>query len=107
MTDLPRKDLRFDIRWSGRSEYSPRTLRGLCEKEGNSLSKMLIDESLTDTLKHSIRQYLIVRFFAALECYFRNEARILVDKNNLDIASLFCGSKSVIDSKIDKNTKEK
>ena len=43
----------------------------------------------TSPLKHSIRRYLVVVIFAALDYYFRNAAGSLIDNSDLNVTPLF------------------
>jgi hypothetical protein len=84
--DLPREP-RIDIRKDRRSSDSFREVKEFYNKEIASLFDLLLDESLSDPLKHSIRKYLVVIIFAALDYYFRKMVRNLIDNNDLNVAS--------------------
>jgi len=44
---------------------------------------MILEEGVTPQLKQTLRKYILVACFAAMEYFFRNEASNLVDKLNL------------------------
>jgi hypothetical protein len=49
---------------------------------------MLLDKKVNPYLKQTLRKYVIIALFAALEYFFKNEASNLVDKLNLEVSSL-------------------
>ena len=55
--------------------------------------KMLPDKQLSNSFRQSLKKYLIISLISSLEHFFRNEAKSIVDKNNLDITELFSGEK--------------
>jgi hypothetical protein len=52
-----------------------REVRGFYYREIAALFDLLVDSALGDSVKRSIRKYLIVVIFAALDYFFRNEVR--------------------------------
>jgi hypothetical protein len=88
MTDLPREP-RIDIRKDFGSSNPFGEVNELYEREIAGLIKLLLDESLSDSFKHSIRKYLVVIIFAALDYFFRNAVRNLIDDNDLNVTPLF------------------
>jgi hypothetical protein len=88
MTDLPRKP-QIDIRKNYRSSDPFGEVRGFYGREIAALIELLLDESLKESFKHSIRKYLVVVIFAALDYFFRNAVRNLIDDNDLNVAPLF------------------
>ncbi len=107
MNDFPSRNPQFNVRKLGGSDYSSRQVSALYGKEIESLIKMLLDKSLNESLKEALRKYLLVKVFAALEYFFRNEVKKLVDKNNLDITLLFQGETKTLITKFDKIVREK
>jgi hypothetical protein len=88
MADLPR-DPNIDIKKSYVSFDPFEEVKELYESEVDFLIKSLIDDSVSDSLKHSIKKYLVVIIFAALDYFFRNAVRDLIDNNDLDVVPLF------------------
>lgn len=88
MADLPR-DPNIDIKKSYVSSNPFREVNELYGREVDILIRSLIDDSVSDSIKHSIQKYLVVIIFAALDYFFRNAVRDLIDKNDLDVAPLF------------------
>ena len=88
MTEIYREP-RIDDR-KGLSLSDPfRVVRQYYNSEIEALFDVLIDASVCDAVKQSIRKYLIIVIFAALDYFFRNAVKNLVDDNDLDIAPLF------------------
>lgn len=88
MTPFPRR-ARFGINLSGDVDYSFRKVKGFYSTQIDFLIKMLLDKNVTPDLKQTLRKYIIIAFFAALEYYFKNEASKMADKLSLDVSSLF------------------
>jgi RiboL-PSP-HEPN len=88
MTDLPRKP-RIDKRRGHISSDPFREVRGFYDSEIAPLFELLVDDSLNNPLRHSLRKYLIVAIFAALDYFFRNSVKNLVDNNGLSLGPLF------------------
>lgn len=102
MTDLPREP-HIDTKKDSISSDPFREVNELYQREVAALIKLLLDESLSDSFKHSIQKYLVVITFAALDYFCRNAVRNLIDSNDLNIASLFSAKSQ---SKLDKLIKE-
>lgn len=85
MTDLPRKP-QIDIRKNYRSSNPFGEVKGFYGREISGLIELLLDESLRESFKYSIRKYLVVVIFAALDYFFRNAVRNLIDNNDLNVA---------------------
>ncbi len=66
-----------------------REINGLMSNEVDSLLRMLLDKSLKESIKDAIRKHLTVTIFAALDYFFRNSVRVLIDKYNLNTDALF------------------
>ena len=67
----------------------------------------LYDENFDNRLKPALRNYLIVSLVSAMEFFFRNEARRMVDEYNKDITLLFSGNIPIPISSLDQLIKEK
>lgn len=103
MTDLPREPY-FDIRKVHQSLDPFREVKEFYGREIEDLIKILFDESLSESIRLAIRKYLTVTIFAALDYFFRNSVRILIDKNDLDMDSLFpAKSQLKLENKIREN----
>jgi hypothetical protein len=83
------REPRFDIREGHKSHKPFIEVKAFYDKEIDVLFHLLIDESLGDSIKFLIRKYLVVAIFAAMDFFFRNAARNLIDDNNLDVTPLF------------------
>jgi hypothetical protein len=88
MTEILREP-RFDIRKDYRSSKPFIELKAFYDREIDALFHSLLDESLGDSFKYSIRKYLVVVIFAAMDYFFRNAVRNLIDDNDLNVAPLF------------------
>jgi hypothetical protein len=88
MADLPREP-HFDYKKAHKSSRQFHEVRRLYSGEVDGLLKMLSDGSLNESIRNAIRKYLTITIFAALEYFFRNSVRILVDKHNMDTNALF------------------
>jgi hypothetical protein len=88
MVELPREPY-LDFKKVEGSLNPIKVVKRLYDEEIDGLIKLLLDESINESIRHSIRKYLTVTIFAALDYYFRNCARNLIDKNRLSVASLF------------------
>jgi hypothetical protein len=88
MTDVLREP-RFDIRKDYKSSKPFTEIKEFYDREVNTLFHSLLDESIDDSIKYSIRKYLVVVIFAAMDFFFRNAVRNLIDNNNLSVAPLF------------------
>lgn len=107
MADLPREP-RFDITKVHQSLDPFREVNELYGREVEGLIKILFDESLSESIRLAIRKYLTVTIFAALDYFFRNSVRILVDKNDLNVDSLFpAKSKLRLEKKMRENNSTK
>ena len=71
MADLPR-DPNIDIKKSYVSSDPFREVNELYGREVDILIRSFIDDSVSDSFKHSIQKYLVVIIFAALDYFFRN-----------------------------------
>jgi hypothetical protein len=88
MTDLP-KSPPSRIKKFHESNNPFREVNQLFRNEIIGLINMLSDTSLSESIRLAIRKYLTITIFATLDFYFRNSARHLIDKNNLNVCSLF------------------
>jgi len=88
VTNFPRR-ARFGINLSADVDYSFRKVKGFYSAQIDYLIKMLLDKRVSPYLKQSLRKYIVIALFAAMEYFFKNEASNLVDKLNLDVSSLF------------------
>jgi hypothetical protein len=88
MTDILREP-RFDIRKDYRSSKPFVEVKAFYDREIDALFHSLLDESFGDSFKYSIRKYLVVVIFAAMDYFFRNAVRNLIDDNDINIAPLF------------------
>jgi hypothetical protein len=88
MVDLPREPY-FDFKKVEGSLRPIRVVKPLYDEEIEDLIKLLLDASISESIKLSIRKFLTVTIFAALDYYTRNCARNLIDKNGLSVTSLF------------------
>ena len=88
MADLPRTP-QFDPNKIIISPNPIRVVKDHYDEEIKELINLLFNESLSDVIRHAIRKYLTVAIFAALDFYFRSSARNLIDKNDLNVDSLF------------------
>ena len=88
MVDLPR-ELSRGIRKAHGSSDPFEEVRDFYNREIDDLFQILLDDSLSDSIRFSLRKYLIVVIFAALDYFFRNAVRDLIDNNDLGINSLF------------------
>lgn len=87
MVDLPREPHVDIIKGSSSSEPF-KEVRGFYNSE-IALFRLLLKDSLDNSFKQSLRKYLIVVIFAALDYFFRNAAKNLIDNNDLNIDHLF------------------
>jgi hypothetical protein len=102
MTDLPR-DPRIDIKKDNISSDPFGEVDEFCRGEVAPLIDSLVDDSLSDSIKQSIQKYLVVIVFGALDYFFRNAMRNLIDNNDLNGATLFPPKSQ---PKLDKRIKE-
>lgn len=68
---------------------------------------MLPNEEISNELRQSLRKYLIISLIASMEYFFRNEAKNIVDNNDMDITRLFNGEISFSLSNLDIMLKNK
>jgi hypothetical protein len=87
MTDILRKP-RLDIRKECKSPKPFIEVKAFYDREIEALFRSLLDKSLGDSIKYPIRKYLAVTIFAAMDFFFRNAARNLIDDNNLDVIKI-------------------
>jgi hypothetical protein len=83
------RDPRYDVRKEHKSSKPFIEVKAFYDREIDVLFHLLIDESLDDSIKYPIRKYLAVAIFAAMDFFFRNAARNLIEDNNLDVTPLF------------------
>jgi hypothetical protein len=102
MTDLPR-DPRMDIKKDNISSDPFGEVDEFYRGEVAPLIDSLADDSLSDSIKQSIQKYLVVIVFGALDYFFRNAMRNLIDNNDLNVATLFPPKSQ---PKLDKRIKE-
>jgi hypothetical protein len=88
MTDILRKP-RLDLRKEHGSSKPFIEVTAFYNREIEVLFHSLLENSLRDSIKYPIRKYLAVAIFAAMDFFFRNAARNLIDDNNLDVTPLF------------------
>ena len=46
-------------------------------------------DELDEYTYHSLSNYMVIRLVSAVEYYFQNRARELIDKNNMDVSGIF------------------
>jgi hypothetical protein len=87
-----RKRTKYDFRkLPGLSDSQPhRTIAKLKAIEVEPILRLLGTE-LDETLKQSLRKYLVILLISALEHFFKNAARLVIDNNNMDTSNLFEG----------------
>ncbi len=106
MVDLPREPY-FDNKISLTSSNPKREVDHLYSNEVDGLLRLLRDQTkkapgnlpetigrttdlpLSEPIRNAICKYLTVTIFAALDYFFRNSVKVLIDKYNLNIESLF------------------
>jgi hypothetical protein len=88
MTDLPR-DPRIDIKKYNISSDPFEEVDEFYRVEVDPLIDSLVDDSLSNSIKQSIQKYFVVIIFGALDYFFRNAMRNLIDNNDLNLATLF------------------
>ncbi len=88
MVDLPREPI-FDDKISHTSANPKREVDELYSDEVDGLLRLILDKSLDEGVRNAICKYLTVTIFAAIDYFFRNSVRILVDKYNLNTDALF------------------
>jgi len=64
-------------------------VRGFYDCEIDPLFRLLLEDPLSNSLMHSLRKYLVIIIFAALDYFFRNAVRKLIDDNDLNVVPLF------------------
>ena len=102
MIDLPREP-RIDIR-KGHSSREPfREIKRFFDSEIDPLFQLLVGDSVSSSFKYSLRKYLVIIIFAALDYLFRNAVRNLIDNNDMNVTSLFPPNSK---KKLDKLIKE-
>lgn len=100
---------RYDSKKTGGlSDVDPyRYVRTLSETEVKPIIESLSKDSISETIKQSLRKYLIVLLISTLEYFFKNEVRRIVDKNDLDTSELFEGKISLTVTDLDQLLKDK
>lgn len=88
MVDLPREPY-FDNKISLNSSNPKLEVDALNSNEVDGLLKLLLDLPLSEPIRNAICKYLTVTIFAALDYFFRNSVRALIDKHNLNTDALF------------------
>lgn len=88
MADLPREP-RIDIKKNQSSLEPFKQVRGFYDCEIDPLFRLLLEDPLSNSLMHSLRKYLVIIIFAALDYFFRNAVRKLIDDNDLNVVPLF------------------
>lgn len=77
----------FDKREEHKSLEPFTEVKAFYDKKIDPLIHSLLEESLDDCVKYSIRKYLAVAIFAAMDFFFRNAVRKMVDHNDLNVTS--------------------
>lgn len=88
VSDLPREP-HFDYKKTHTSSKPLHEVQGLYSDEVDGLLRMLSNDSLSEPIRNAMQKYLTVTIFAALDYFFRNSVRVLIDKHNLNIDALF------------------
>lgn len=102
MADLPREP-RFDVKKTISSSTPFQDINQFYYNEIDGLIKILSDTSINDSVRSSIRKYLTITIFAALDYYYRNAVKKLIDKNDRNVDPLFPpGSKPKLEKLIKK-----
>lgn len=106
---MARKSPKYDPKKvGGLSSNKPyQYVRGLKETEAEPIITLLGKEPISETIKQSLRKYLIVLLISALEFFFKNQARLIVDRNDMDVSNLFEGKISFTVSDLDQLVKDK
>lgn len=60
-----------------------------CENEVRPILELLRNKNTSETIKNSLRKFLIISLVSTFEFYFKNMARYYVDKNAVDLTKLF------------------
>lgn len=81
-------------------------VRRFYNTEVEPIIKSLYDKEPTETFKESMKKFLVVMLFSSLEHFFRSEVKFVVDKNDLDIKSLFDGNITFSLDDLDRMQKE-
>jgi RiboL-PSP-HEPN len=66
-----------------------RTVKRLSENEVKPILDLLTSDKIDEIAKQSLRKYLINLLISALEHFFKNEARLLVDNNDMRTSDIF------------------
>ena len=106
---MGRRTPRYDPKKTGGfSDAQPyKTIRRLYETEVEPIIQLLGKDTITETIKQSLRKYLISLLISALEYFFKNEARLIVDNNDLDTSRIFEGKISFTVTDLDQLLKDK
>lgn len=93
---MAKKSPRYDFRkFSGLTDNHPyRTVRNLSKNEVKPILDLLTSDKIDETAKKSLRKYLVCLLISALEHFFKNEARLLVDNNDMSTSDIFEGKLS-------------
>lgn len=86
--DLPREP-HFDYKKAHASSKPFNEVQELYSDEIDGLLRILFNKHLSEPIRNAIRKYLTVTIFAALDYFFRNSVRVLIDKHNLNCDALF------------------
>jgi hypothetical protein len=82
-------------------------VRAFLNNQVEPIFNKLYDENFDEKIKPALRNYLIVSLVGAMEYFFRNEARRIVDDYDKDITLLFSGDIPIPISSLDQLIKEK
>jgi hypothetical protein len=72
-----------------------------------AIIQLLGTDTISETIKQSLRKYLISLLISVLEYFFKNEARLVVDNNDLDTSRIFEGKISFTVTDLDQLLKDK
>lgn len=82
-------------------------VRAFLNNQVEPIFDKLYDENFDGKIKPALRNYLIVSLVSAMEYFFRNEARRVVDDYDKDITLLFSGDIPIPISSLDQLIREK
>ena len=63
-------------------------IKGIKESEVEPIIELLGTSAISETIKQSLRKYLIVLLISALEYFFKNESKFVIDNNDLDTSEM-------------------
>jgi hypothetical protein len=82
-------------------DRSFRYINKFYKTEIEPIIKMLPNKEISNELRQSLKKYLIISLISSMEYFFRNEAKNIVDNNDMDITRLLSGEISFSMSELD------